>query len=342
MKSYLLSIVLPIYNVEKYLEKCLKSILDNKKSDEIEILLIDDGSTDNSSDICDDFASRYKNIIAYHKENGGLSDARNYGLFKATGKYVWFVDSDDLITPNAINVIIDILAKKDVDILLGDAEIIDENGNIINNSVFEYKHKGLKDNCIYDGKDIIIKQIEKNDYYQTTVWLGVYKKSFLIKNALLFEKGLIHEDEMWSPKVFLNSQKIIYIKKNIYYYRIRENSIMRERKNNEKHINAFIYIFSTLTDYILWKVEDKELQNILNDNISKRYLHAIAAWEFVKYPKLMKKVDRKKIYKQSKSKKNTIRAMILAISPKLYSKISSIFTKKKKGDIIVQSKNNNK
>lgn len=329
MKSYLLSIILPIYNVEKYLEDCVKSILTSKQAQEIEIILVDDGATDKCPDICDKLAKKNKNIIVFHKENGGLSDARNYGLLHSTGKFVWFVDSDDLINSNMLSDIISVLKEKDLDILLGDAEIINEEGKIINNVGFEYKHKGLKDKYVYNSKKLIINQIKENDYYQTTVWLGIYKKDFLIKNALFFEKGLIHEDELWSPKVFINSKETMYINKTIYYYRIRDNSIMREKKNNEKHIKAFIYIFSTLSEYFRWKVEDKELLYNLNDNIAKRYLHNIISWEFTRYPKLLKMVDRKMIYKSSKSTKNIIRSIVLLISPKLYSSISVFFIKRK-------------
>ena len=141
-----ISIVLPIYNVEKYLPDCINSIIDQKSSDECEIILVNDGSTDNSPSLCDAYASEYSNIKVFHKKNGGLSDTRNYGLKYATGEYILFVDSDDCLCQNALSEFNKELELSNPDIIIGDAVVIDEDGNKVEKSDFQYIHKGLLTN----------------------------------------------------------------------------------------------------------------------------------------------------------------------------------------------------
>lgn len=330
MEKPLLSLILPIYNVEKYLNYCVDSILNQIENENIEILLIDDGSTDSSSSICDSYKD--KRIKVYHKKNGGLSDARNYGLLKSNSDYVFFIDSDDFIEKECIKDIISSLKRnKDLEVILFDAKFVDESGKEINKSGYSFNHKGLENNKIYTGREIIENQLNACDEYLTTVWLGVYKKSLLIDNSFFFEKGLIHEDEMWTPKVLIEANKVLYINKKYYCYRIREDSIMRDnKKNNFKHIEAQIYIFSSLYKYYTYKIKDESFLKNINDNLSKRYLHAITKYEFHKYPKLYKRVNKLEILKESSNPKNILRAFLLFINKYLYSYFT-VFLKNKKG-----------
>lgn len=318
----LLSIIIPIYNVEKYLEVCIKSVLNQIANFKYEVLLINDGSRDNSDEICKKIEKENINVKYYYKQNGGLSDARNYGLKLAKGKYVYFLDSDDLVSENFFEKISSKI-QDDFDIIFFDAEEIDENGEKIAGSF--YVHRGLKENKIMDGKSSIELQLKENKEFQTAVWLGIYNLKFLIKNNMFFEKGLLHEDEMWTPKVILNSNKNIYINEKLYLYRKRENSIMTTKVNRNKNVKAMIYIFNTLYDYYDFKIEDNEFRKIIKDNLSKRYLHAISKWNFSKYKREKNRIDKKNIFRNSHAIKNILRAIILKINVNLY----CLITKKK-------------
>lgn len=321
MNNILLSIIIPVYNVEKYLEQCIDTILNqlDVKQKLIEIILVDDGSLDNSGEICDDYSNLYSFIKVYHKKNEGLSATRNYGLKKSIGQYVWFIDSDDYIYINSLSQILKKIQNADFDILLGDAYIVDINGNLMKKIV----HKGLKCNINYSGLEVIKEQIEKTNDYVTVVWLGIYKRKFLIKNKLYFKSGLVHEDELWTPLTLVQAKSVIYVDAIIYNYRIRTNSIMRsEKKDLANHIESFIYIFNNLPLYMEDIVKDKYVLSLLKDNISKRYLHDIVYWNFHKYPDLYKKVNRKQILKNSLTIKNKIRSIVLLFNINLYSKLS--------------------
>lgn len=325
MNSPQLSLILPIYNVENYLEDCMESIIQQLDAGIIEILLIDDGSYDSSPTICDEYEKQYGNVKVFHKANGGLSDARNYGLIRASGKYISFIDSDDFLKSDTLKYFLEITQNDDLDVILGDADCVTEQGDIIDNPSFGYFHRGLEEGVLYTGQETIAAQLKAESSYRTTVWLGIYRREFLIENQLWFEKGLLHEDEMWTPKVLLQAKKVRYINKKFYCYRIRNNSIMRNKYGDfSKHVEAQIYIFTSLFRYFEWKVKDKELLVLLNDNLAKRYLHAIIAWQFVNYRDLYKRVNGIELFKKSFSWKNRVRAFILIINKRLFSSIINL------------------
>ena len=125
-----LSVIIPVYNVERYLGRCIDSLLNTKGIENTEIILVDDGSTDESGRIADSYAEKHAVISCYHKENGGLSDARNYGLNRAKGRYVFFCDSDDMVVPGKFCKVIEDLAKSDADVLLWDGMTIGEDDSV--------------------------------------------------------------------------------------------------------------------------------------------------------------------------------------------------------------------
>ena len=321
-----ISIILPIYNVESYLQECIDSIVTQSGFEQCEMLLIDDGSTDNSPEICDRNTEKDESLTAYHKKNGGLSDARNYGLSKATGEYVIFFDSDDFMLPETLKKIIEGLELNE-DILLLDAVTVNETGKPIEYQGFEYKHVGMKTGRIYTGEEAIKSQLMAG-VLQTTAWLGVYKRNFLIENQLWFRKNLLHEDELWSPNTFLEAESIVYEPIDYYAYRIRTNSIVRsENKDKSKNIASLIYIYSHVTKLYEWKIADKVLLDALKDDVSRRFLHCITVWRMCDYPELMKRVDRREIWKNSKSTRNKLRALLLMMNAKLYTAVSTKFVK---------------
>ena len=217
MSKPLLSIIVPVYNVEKYIERCIKSIL-NQSFTNFELILVDDGSPDNCGKICDEYKKKDSRIKVIHKKNGGLSDARNAGLNIATGKYIGFVDSDDIIHPQMYEKLYNCINKYNSDIVqckfkkFKKIEDIEKSLNRHNESVEEYTNK-----------EAIIDMIDNNKINVNT-WNKLYKRE-LFENER-FPKGKIHEDEFLTYKLIYKSNKVAYINEELYYYYQNDNGIM--------------------------------------------------------------------------------------------------------------------
>ena len=212
----LLSVIVPIYGVEKYLSKCLDSIIAQTYLN-IQIILVNDGSPDKCSQICEVYAARDNRIIVIHKENGGLSSARNAGIEKATGAYIAFVDSDDFIHPKMYEILIDNLERNDADISVSNLKkVYDEREEIDSlgeNKVF-----------LYEKRDAMRNFFDKNLYVPTVVaWTKVYKRELF--STIRFPEGKIHEDEFVTYKVFWSAKRIVYTSLKLYYYVQRQGSI---------------------------------------------------------------------------------------------------------------------
>ena len=316
MDKPLISVIIPVYNVEKYLDECIASVYEPDGGNKTEIILIDDGSTDNSAILCDNYG-KAENIRVIHKANEGLSDARNTGLQTACGEYVFFIDADDFISRGAIKEITRYIMKTKCEICLFDASVLDNNGHIADESY--YTHYGLEENRKYTGLECIEKQLVDHKDYPTTVWLGVYRRDYLISNGFRFKKGLLHEDELWTQKVLFNARSVYYLKKKLYCYRLRKGSITDIcDKDNRKNISDLIFIFSDILNSIDDATENHQYRKLIKGNIIKRYLHMICVFEVWKYPDLDKKIDKQKILESAVCAKDRLRAVMLRISTRFY------------------------
>lgn len=315
----LLSIIVSAYNVSDYLDDCMKSIVE-KYEDIIEILVVDDGSTDDSGKIADGYANRYGNVTTYHKHNGGLSDARNYGLLHAKGKYVFFLDSDDMVSDEYFQQIVEHLISFQGEVLLWDAELVDESGRHLKSLAENYyTHAGADTESLCSGERLIDQQLRDHGDFVTTVWLGAYSRKMLLDNQLWFEKGLIHEDELWTPRVLLQSDKVLYMPLQFYQYRIRSNSIMTGgKKDRSKNLASIAYAFSTLYAYYDWKIENQQFRRCIKANLTKRYLHKISQYNAYHYPEIAKRIPKFTILNTAKGFKDKCRAFVLMLSGKLY------------------------
>ena len=208
----LLSIVVPVYKVEKYINKCVDSILMalHGFEDQYELILVNDGSPDNCGKICDEYAIRHINISVLHKENGGLSDARNFGINKATGEYIAFIDSDDWVTKD-MGKIFDLFKQKPgFDAFQFGYIGVDESGEI------------LKELFYTDNNFSYL------DLMTTIAWVKIVRREFIINNDLFFVKGRLSEDVDWSFRLYLSNAKFFISDINFYRYFItREGSIMK-------------------------------------------------------------------------------------------------------------------
>lgn len=237
-----LSIIVPVYNVEKYIERCLLSLLnqDIPKS-EYEIIVVNDGTPDNSADIAQSIADKNENIIVIHRENGGLSAARNTGIKHAKGNYLFYVDSDDFIEKNILGQLLAIAENNQLDICMFKPMVYTDEGEII-----KFNRPSYADNNIHSGDFLLVK-----DKAMTSVWHALYNRLFLERVGILFHEGLIHEDIHYHLKLFPHAKRIMINDIDGYYYCQNGESIMRT-KNNQKIFNSFksrLFIIKDIKDY---------------------------------------------------------------------------------------------
>ena len=253
-KDILFSIIVPVYNVEPYLKRCLDSIV-NQTYPNIEIILVNDGSTDNSAKICEEYLELDSRIILKHQANAGLSEARNTGLKIASGDYIIFVDSDDSIVLNACEVFFDYLVKNP------STEVLCSNCVKLNKKRVRNKKFTIpKNKQPINGYDFLKLQLKQKTFLVEVV-RSVYKKSFLLENDLFFKKGIIHEDEHWTTIMFLKASSILVTGFVHYNYILRPGSIMTSSKGIESKL-GLIDIQIELEN-IFKSITDKELKSLL-------------------------------------------------------------------------------
>ena len=308
-----LSVVVPCYNVEKYLSLCIDSLLKTAGIDRSEILIIDDGSTDRTGAIADEYGSCHDNIRVIHKNNEGPSASRNLGIMEAEGDYIFFCDSDDEVVPELFAGIVKIIETTTDDIVLWDSELLYETRNLLspkNRSFFS--HSGLeKSEKTYGGKEILETQLRKSGDFVATIWLGAYRKEFLIDNKLFFEKGLIHEDELLLPKIFIAAKSVHYIPERAYIYRIRSGSIMNPGSSDRSEsAKALMYIYPALYRYYDEVLAGEPLRELIEANLTKRYLHMIFKYRICRYG-YGKQIDKKLLWRTAGRIQDKLLVMLL-------------------------------
>ncbi len=244
------SIIVPIYNVEKYLKRCIDSLIE-QTLDDIQIILVNDGSTDDSGKVAKEYAIKHQGKIIYlEKENGGLSDARNYGLPYATGEYIAFLDSDDYIDKEAYKAMYDKAKKENADYIECDF-------------IWEYPDK-IKE----DKRDEYKNKKEMLAFVRVVAWNKLIKREVIEANNLKFPKGLRYEDVEFTYKLIPHLNKVSYIDKCFIHYTQRENSIANVQNARTAEI------FTILDDVISYYKENefyKEYEDELEYNYA-RYL----------------------------------------------------------------------
>lgn len=247
MNNSLVTIIIPIYNVERYLTKCIDSVISQTYTN-LEILLVDDGSTDNCPIICDEYEKLDSRIKVFHKKNGGLSDARNYGLDNMSGDFVYFLDSDDYISADAIECLVASQEMNNSDIVIGNSVIIDENNN-------QTEWSCTFNDEVFLAKELLERKIIPAKY--VVAWNKLYSAS--VFNTVRFPKSLIHEDEYILSDIVRNSKIISTVSKVTYYYFQRSNGIMKSKSIKRGDL---LFALSHRIDYY---IENND--NVLLDNI---------------------------------------------------------------------------
>lgn len=211
----LISVIVPIYNVEKYLARCVDSMV-NQTYKNLEIILVDDGSPDCCPQMCDDYAEKDSRIKVVHKKNGGLSDARNAGMAVATGEYISFIDSDDYVSDDFFECLLDVMNKENSDI--AECSVV----KLYEDNRFDEFSDDLSVKT-YDTQDAMSALIAENPFHQH-VWNKLYKTE-LVKD-IPYAVGKLNEDEFWTYQVFGIANKVSKLNKTMYYYFQRNSSIM--------------------------------------------------------------------------------------------------------------------
>ncbi|WP_178666768.1 glycosyltransferase family 2 protein [uncultured Eubacterium sp.] len=232
----LVSIIVPVYNVEEYLDECVESLA-NQTYPDIEIILVDDGSPDDCPQICDAWAKRDNRIKVIHKANGGVSSARNAGLDIANGEWIWFVDSDDTVEANALE---ELLSNKD------DSDLI-----VFSSSTDE----------LYTKDEKFFDEYYFKYRFGFEPWNKLYKKSIIKNNNLQFDtQETVGEDLLFNITYYQYANNYKFIASQYYNYRVRENSAMQS--NNEKRIEQQLRLYSKIYDIYRDKVDERILAQL--------------------------------------------------------------------------------
>lgn len=256
MEQDLISVIIPVYNVEKYLKRCMDSVLKQTYSN-IEIIIVDDGSKDTSGSLCDEYGKKDSRITVFHKENGGLSSARNFGLERVSGNYVCFIDSDDFIHENYISFMYDKIIKNDADICYCKSTKFTDDVQI--------KNEIENEKTVVIEKEEAIKQLLLNDgIIKNYIHLALYKKTLF--DNIRFPEGSNFEDIATTYKILDASKKIIVNNKTLYYYFINNDGITQKMKkqdivdrfNNmnerEKFINQYYPNLQKVSDKYMFRI----------------------------------------------------------------------------------------
>lgn len=307
----LISIIVPVYKVEKYIHKCVDSILAQTLTD-FELFLIDDGSPDSCGKICDEYANKDDRIIVIHKKNGGLSDARNVAIDRATGDYLTFIDSDDYVSEDYLESLY--TALKDTDSNMAIANISSFDGDKQNDAFYH------PTDCqkILEGKEIF------NTIYQPCAQAKLYKR--FIFEDIRYPVGRLYEDAFVYHDVLAKVKRLALTGQNTYYYLIRSDSIMHQEYKLQ---------FTDIIDAIelrIHKLEELGLQELADENREFIYSRVGAAYAFLdasvpqnknrlieikeiynnEYPKLMKTTN---------NVKQKFRYWLLKTSPTAHTKL---------------------
>jgi len=278
----LISIIVPVYNVEKYLRKCIDSII-NQTYENIDIILIDDGSTDSSSEICNEYSKKDKRIKVIHKENRGVSSARNEGIKHARGEWITFIDSDDWIEKNFCEILLKKVLETKSDVALCGY-------NRINNKKTE-KINAKNRELIFNCNEYLIKSLNPQTGFGFC-HMKLIKKEIL-KGIYFNENIVVGEDALFNVMISQNIKKAIFVEQALYNYRINNQSVVR--KYDENYANKYLLAMNEIKKYLFEKYKDDEIQQNYYNFVAFHIL--LIAVNYCFHPQ-NKNYNRKQILKQ--------------------------------------------
>ena len=286
-----LSLVVPVYNVAPFLERCMASLA-AQKLDDMEIVIVDDGSTDSCPEILADYAARHPQMRVIRQENGGLSAARNTGLDNISGEYLAFVDSDDWIEPHYFRRLLELAQANKLDMAHG-------------NAMYHFEGR-REDRPIYldalpteimPGREVLRRRL-KDKTLLHMVWMHLYRRDFIERLGLRFVPRLIHEDILWTTRAFLEAKRVAYDPTPGYFYRQRLRPLPPDARDRSLHaeIASFAYIARGMTELAAPISDDAELQGLLRWQLVDGALSI-----FHKLRKVHSSALRRRLYRQLRS-----------------------------------------
>lgn len=240
-----ISVVIPVYNTAPYLRESIGSIV-NQSLRDIEILIVNDGSTDNSAEIIREQAMEDERIQMFEQENQGQSVARNVGLKYASGEYIYFMDSDDVLSSDALEKLYNRCKGKQLDVLFFDAEIVYEGGQ--HHLAWDY-HRSVRydEKVIYQGIGLLDDMLEHHTF-RAAPWLYLVNRNYLMSQRLRFYPGIIHEDELFTMLLFMQSHRISSLKESLVQHRVRACSTMTQ-KFSIRNVFCYLTVMDELFSY---------------------------------------------------------------------------------------------
>lgn len=266
MSTPVISVIIPVYNTDIYLNEAVGSIL-NQTFRDIELIIVNDGSTDNSLNILKEFKSSDSRVILIDQPNSGSSIARERALGVSQGEFLFFMDSDDILEPKALESCYNRAVKDSLDMVFFDAVSFSDDTNL-NAQSFHYNRKGVVGEGIYNGAELMNMLLGK-DLFRVAPWMHLFRKEIATENKIHFYPGIIHEDELFFSQLYLFAKRVGYIPEDFFRRRLRANSTMTT-KFSLKNINSYFTIVKELemtkerAGALTLPVIDKLISNILS------------------------------------------------------------------------------
>lgn len=264
MEKIKVSVIVPIYNVEEYIEQCLLSVM-KQSLREIQIICVNDGTQDHSMEIVYKLAAGDDRIVIVEKENGGLSTARNVGIDRAEGEYIYFLDSDDWIQPQMLEELYEKASSNSLDIVYFGASTVYENAAVKRRFKrrFEgYYHRKAEYTTVLSGTEML-QALERNSEYRMSACMQLLRREFLRDNNIRFLEGILHEDNLFSLQSILLAERTMTVNQDYYVRRVRNESIMTSNKSIRSSWGFFICIESMLS-FLEEKQYDKKTMQCIN------------------------------------------------------------------------------
>lgn len=311
----LLSVVIPVYNIRDYVERCVRSVL-AQPDVPLEVLIVDDGSTDDSGAVCDALAAEDSRVTVIHKPNGGLSDARNCGLCHAQGEYILFMDGDDWLTENVCPGLLQMALQDRADVVIGKVHFL--RGEPVMTRWEEAVEKNFTFHTIYTGKEYLLKCLQTGGL-RVEVGRHLYRTGFLRANGLQFCKGILHEDEEFTPRVLLQAQRVVLTGQEIYYYdNCRAGSITHAEGLSTRRVQDRLRIYDSLAE-IYRTVTPRALRRRLQDDLCWKYLDCAARFDCRTLPGY--RPQRLRMLQFACTPRRRAKAALFALSPELFRRV---------------------
>jgi len=275
-----ISLIIPVYNVEQYVERCINSAV-NQTVSFSEIIIIDDGSSDESLNICRKFQNKYKNVRLYSHENRGLGYTRNKGICLAKCDYIMFLDSDDELSQRAVECLKGYLKEQDYDVIFFAASMIAENG--IKKKYNPYSKQEADNSNIFTGRDYFEKMYPR--FFVTSACMAIYNRKFILNHSIVFQEGIFYEDNAFTIKIIMSAVKVLSTDEELYIRWERSGSIMKSEYTMKKMYDL-LDVADDIYDYVVSRIEMRELSGskyemllwdryILFLNIHEKYFQEI-------------------------------------------------------------------